>query len=634
MPKITPYKGNDTIRMGKSESDPKTYNARWWKSRSDRELAASVFGVVNFLKKNQGWRQNQAALFARLYGNLPIWNYLGINLSKLNAQYRFPAERPTLNVVQSCTDALVARMVQSKPKPMFITDAGDTVKRKTAKQLNKFVDGEFYQVDAYQLGEQVLRDACILGDGLLKVYEDDRGRVNAERVIPTEVFVDETDAMYGKPQQMFQLKIIDREVAAECYPEHRASVMAANPAYFDSSTEAQNSISSQIMIVEAWRLPSGYESGDGRHVIAIDNDILLKEEWTEMDFPFVKFPYAPRTLGFWAQGLAEQLMGLQSEINRLLYVAQQALHLCGVPKWLIEDGSKIVSAHVNNQIGGFIKYQGTPPVLQAFQCLPPEHYAQLERLVNYAYQQSGVSQLAAASKKPSGLNSGAAIREYDDLQADRFAFIQDRYQSFFLDLAKKMYRKAKMIAERDGSYSTIYPGKNTISKIELPLQDLDDDDFIIQAFPVSSLSKNPAQRKQQVIDDMQAGLIDPVEGRRLIDYPDLQQTMDLLIAPEERILQILDEIVEDGKYTPPDSTMDLVLAKRLVMQYYNKYMMGRVDPEKADLLRTFNTQIEVIQSAAAQPQAAPGMPGAPVAPQAVPEQPPVSPMIPNTQGAM
>lgn len=630
MPKITPYKGNDTIRVGKSESDPKTYNARWWKAKSDRELAASVFGVVNFLKKNQGWRQNQAALFARLYGNLPIWNYLGINLSKLNAQYRFPAERPTLNVVQSCTDALVARMVQSKPKPMFITDAGDTVKRKTAKQLNKFVDGEFYQIDAYQLGEQVLRDACVLGDGVLKVFEDDKGRVTAERVLCTELFVDETDAMYGKPQGMFQLKIMDRDVAAEVYPEHRSSVYAANPAYFDSSTEAQNSISSQIMIVEAWRLPSGYESGDGRHVIAIDNDILLKEEWTETDFPFVKFPYAPRTLGYWAQGLAEQLMGLQSEINRLLYVAQQALHLCGVPKWLIEDGSRIVSAHVNNQIGGFIKYQGTPPVLQSFQCLPPEHYAQLERLVNYAYQQSGVSQLAAASKKPSGLNSGAAIREFDDLQADRFAFIQDRYQSFFLDLAKKMYRKAKMIAERDGSYSTIYPGKNTISKIELPLQDLDDDDFIIQAFPVSSLSKNPSMRKQQVIDDMQAGLIDPAEGRRLIDYPDLQQTMDLLIAPEERLLQILDEIVEDGKYTPPDSTMDLALAKRLVLQYYNKYMMGKVDPAKADMLRTFNTQIEVIQQAAAQPP--PAMPVA--APQATPEPTPVSPMIPNVQGAI
>ena len=47
------------------------------------------------------------------------------------------------------------------------------------------------------------------------------------------------------------------------------------------------------------------------------------------------------------------------------------------------------------------------------------------------------------------------------------------------------------------------------------------------------------------------------EGRRLMNFPDLEQNEKLDNASEERIFKYLDAIVEDGKYTPPDSFMDL-----------------------------------------------------------------------------
>lgn len=636
MPKITPYEGKNEIRAGKpNDPDPKVSNGRWWTLSKETEMASSLFGVVRYLKETQGWRQHQAALYARLYGNLPIWNQLGVNMSKLNVQYRFPSERPTMNVVQSCVDSLVSRLVQSKPKPVFLTSGADYKKRRLAKQLNQFIDGEFYGAKAYEKGESVLRDASILGDGLLKIVETDRKRVGLERTLCTEVFVDESDGMYGSPQQMHQLKIVDRDVVAALYPGRHSAIMDASPAYFDSSTNNRDTIVSQIMCVESWHLPSSCDSDDGRHVIAIDGAILHDEKWEEEDFPFVKLAYAPRTLGYWAQGLPEQLMGIQNEINRLLYTIQVGLHLCGVPKWLIEDGSKIVSAHVNNEIGGFIKYQGTAPVLQSFQVFPPELYAQLDRLVNMAYQQPGISLLAAASQKPAGLNSGIAMREYDDIQSDRFACLMQRYEGFYLDAAGKMFRKAKKISERDGSYATIYPGENSIVKVDFPDEQLEADDFIIQAYPASALSKDPAQRKQEVIDLMQAGLIDPTEGRRQLDFPDLKQVEQLLNAPEERILKVLDQIIEDGLYTPPDPFMDLQKAKTLVVQYYNKFITEELEEGKAEMLRTFSTALDVLM---APPPAAP-MPGGPPmsggeAPQAVPEAPPVSQLLPNAAGGM
>jgi polyhydroxyalkanoate synthesis regulator phasin len=137
-------------------------------------------------------------------------------------------------------------------------------------------------------------------------------------------------------------------------------------------------------------------------------------------------------------------------------------------------------------------------------------------------------------------------------------------------------------------------------QIKFPKEKLEQDDFVIQVFPTSALSKNPAERKQDVIDLMQGGLIDPQEGRRLLDYPDLQQHEDLVNATEERILKVLDEMVEDGKYTPPDPSMDLQKAKVLVLQYINKYVPEQLPEKKRQLLDTFNVQIEELNQLAQQ----------------------------------
>lgn len=627
MPKITPYSGKDVIKVKtQTDPDPRVQNSRWWLEKSSKELAACVFSIAKYLRDRQAYRQQQAALFARLYSNLPIWNFRGVNLTKLNPQYKFPNERPTLNVVAMCIDALISRMVQSKPKPMFITNAGNYKKRRLAKDLNRFIDGEFYHCKVYEIGEQILRDAATLGDGFIKIMETDDKKVGIERKLCTQLFVDESDGMYGFPQQLHELELVDRDVLAGLFPEKKSAIMNAEAAYFDSSAESEGGIVSQVIVCESWHLKSTADSKDGRHVIAINNETLFDEkEFEDDDFPFVKLPYAPRTLGYFSQGIPERLMGIQNEINRLLYTIQQSLHLCGIPKWLVEDGSKVVSSHINNIIGGIIKYQGVMPELKVAQSVPQDLYMQLERLVQYAFNQEGISMLSAASQKPAGLDSGIALREYDDLQSDRFAYLSQRYERFYLDLASKMFDRARKIVDREGTYSTVYPGKTALHIIDFPIDELKDTEFIIQAYPVSALSKSPPDRKQEIIDLMQAGLIEPQEGRRLLDYPDLQQHEDLLNAPEERILMVLDAMIDDGEYSPPEPDMDLSLAKRLVVQYQNKYAQENLEEEKMDFLRQFSIQLDAMQMAAMPPpMSSPG-----ITPQAGPESQPISPIVPN-----
>jgi hypothetical protein len=322
-------------------------------------------------------------------------------------------------------------------------------------------------------------------------------------------------------------------------------------------------------------------------------------------------------------------MGTQSEINNILITISQSLKLVGVPRVFVEDGSKVVKSHLNNQIGAIVTYRGTKPVYEVAPCVPQELYAQLQRLVDYAYQQSGVSALSASSQKPAGLNSGEAIRSYDDLQSDRFASLAKRYDNVFVDLAYLITDKAKDIAERDKKYTTVYPNKNGTKEVDLPAASLLKDTYVIQCFDASSLPRDPAGRLEKVVEMMQSGLIDPQEGRRLLDYPDIEQVDKLANASEERILQILDEIVDEGKFTPPDPFMDLALAEKLSTQYYNLYSSAKLEEEKCELLRNFFSQIQAMKQAAMPP---PPM-DAGAAPMAVPEAPPTSELIPNVPAA-
>lgn len=629
MPKITASKRGqrDTIVVKTKDSGLASGVTSWWKAASKDERARQMLASACFLKEQQQYRYRQAAIYSRLYSNMPLMGWVGTNMSRMGMTAQLPMDRPTMNVIQSCIDTLVSRLTQSRPRPVFLTDNADYKQRRLAKQMNDFIQGEFYQTHMPTLGRRMLLDAAVIGDGAIKGFRTQDNKVGLERVLCTELLVDQNDGLYGSPRQMYQFSLVDRDVMKEMFGD-TGKVDSAEQAFPDNGGDSSRSVSDQVMVVEGWHLPSGPKANDGMHVIACTSGSILDEEWKKQKFPFVFMKYAERMLGFWGQPLTEQLMGTQVEINKLLITISSSINLVGVPRVFVEDGSKVVSAHLNNQVGTIVKYAGTKPIYEVAPCMPAEVYQQLQRLVDYAYQQSGISALAAASQKPAGLDSGTALREYDDLQSDRFASLAKRWDEMHIEAADLIVDLAIDIAEDEGKYQTVFPSKDGTREIDLPdIKILKEDPFVIQSFDASSLPRDPAGRLQKIVEMIQAGMISLGEGRRLLDYPDLEQQSKLAIAAEERILQYLDKIVEDGDYNPPDPFMDLQLADQLCTQYYNLYMAADLEEEKADLLRTFSTQtkalIQQMQAPAAQ------MP----TPQAAPMAAPQSPMIPNAPGA-
>jgi len=607
----------------------------WWLEKDAGARSRQLFATVAYLKQAQQFRQRQAAQFARLYGGHSLYSFVGSNLSKMDQISTLAPNRPTFNLISSVVDTLVSRLTQSRPTPVFLTDNGDYKERNLAKKLNDFVQGEFYRTKAYEIAEFILTDALVQGTGVLKILETMDKKVGIERVLLTELFVDIQESAFGDPRRMYQVKLMDRSVLESAFPKHKAKAENAEKATIDSSAQTAQSVADLVMVVEGWALPSGENTNDGWHSICCSEGELFSEPWKKQKFPFVFLHHKKRQLGFWSQGTAEALLGTQLELNSLLDTISKSIKLVGVPRVFVEEGSKVSKASFQNKVGVIIPYRGTAPVFAVSQSNAPELYEERARLIQFGFEQEGLSMLSATSQKPSGLNSGEAQRVYQDINSDRFAALERRYTNFFVDLAYQIIDKAIDISDRDGSYTTIFVDRRTGTKeIELPDIKLLKDPFVIQAFVQSSLPKEPAGRLQKITEMIQSNMITIQEGRRLLDFPDLGQIETLANASEERIFAQLDEIIENGNYEGPDQWTNLDKATEIVTQYINLYSTCKLEEEKMQMLRDYFAEIQDLRMAM-MPQPTmgmeQGMPG--IENQlAVPQPLPQSPMLP--QGGM
>lgn len=611
----------------KKKSEAKQF--KWWLATSDQDLVAQVLATTEYLKRTNAYRVRQASIFSRLFSGKPLYNFTVSN-GVLDSSNQLPLGRPTANVCYSCTDTLVSLISQDRPKPVFLTDGGHYKEQKLAKEANSFIQGEFFRLNVYELSAEALRDACALGDGLLKISRKD-DRVCLERVLETELLVDFNDAYYGKPTQLLQLKLVDRSVIAAMFPDKADIIAGAQGGNVDTSPRSTQTVADQFVISEAWHLPSGKDTDDGRHVIVCSQGIILDEPWTKPKFPFVKLAYNKNLVGYFSQGLIEILMPTQMEIYRNLIVASQAIELMGVPRIYIDEMSKILETSFNNRIGTIIKGRGPAPQFLNAISNQPEIYQWIQWNIQNAYQMSGISSMAAQAKKEPGLNSGEAIREANDLQSARFAALERRYQNFFVELAYQIIDCAKDIAEDTGYYSTVYPGKDGTREVDFKNISKLKDTFVIQCFNESALPKDPAGRQAKLSEMLAAGEIQIQEFRRLSNFPDLEQSDRLAAALEERILHALDQIVDQGEknyasIAPDPFILDPSdLATTLTVNYINLYATLNLEEEKMQVLRDFFAQIQALKAQANPPpmQTQPNN-----VTQLPPPQPPTAPISP------
>jgi len=604
-------------------------SAKWW-TLPDDQAHQSLISLVNYIKDNQSYRQDQHLLYNKMYSNK--------NMAGLTAdQYARDTSKGklTYNVSKSCVDTVFSKIGKNKPRPMFLTEDGDYSLRRKAELLSQYMEGEFERTKVYDHGGQSCKDALIFGTGALKIFIDTNDmQIKVERVLTAELIIDDAEAMYGCPRQMHQEKQVDRDVLMEMFPKHKSKIQEANPVSQKSYTA---SMADNVLVTESWRLPSSSTASDGKHTIAIDGATLFSEQYNKSYFPFAFLRWNSDVIGFWGVGLCEELTGIQSEINKTIKTISKSLELMSNPRVYIESSSNVNHKDLTNSIGGIIKYTGTLPSQATPAAVNPELYQYLETLYSKAYEITGVSRLSANSQKPAGLDSGVALREYQDIESERFQIFGQQYQQFYIDIAhqmidlsKELYDLNKKKRQKDPEYKRelevkISHSRNSakfIKKIKWKDVDMDEDQYELSIFPVSQLPQTPAGKLAYIQDLMKGNLIPVEEGLKLLDFPDLDSYMQRANADIDNTERILEAMIDTGTYQPPEPFMNLPLAQKITQQTYLRARCDNLSEDRLELLREFMADIQELLNPAPDPSAAPPalppIPGGPMMPPGAP----------------
>lgn len=587
-------------------------DTRWYLPEYEDDRARKLSTVASALWENDYARRENYLRYWSLYSNLPL---LGLSPRRYTQRNVSSARTIlSLNVVSSCSDAFVARLTNQQPRVSYTTTGGDWDMQERAKSLETFTDGQFYETDLYQTAPQVALDCAIFGTGTLKIYADDDGEnehITLERILPWETFVDDEEAYGGRPRCRYQRRYVDRLVAMAEFPDVAEQLaMVSREAGDNDEYEQDNQYTDTILLIEGWHLPSRAGAGDGRHTIVCGQDLVVFDEpWDKAYFPFVDLYRQKPQCGIWGRGLGEELQGIQFELNTITNMIRQAIRMSGTVRWLVPNGSNVNTQYISDLIGSIIRFDGAPPEPITPPAVSAEVYSERDRLVQRAYEMTGISQMSAASQAPATLTSGKALETYTNIESERFSVAFRQYQHFFLQVGRQIISLAREIGQRNPAYKVKAVGKGKMMEVVRWADiHLEEDEYIVRPHPTNAFAQDPAARLQQVLDLMNSGTLDPKTGRRLLDgIPDLEEEDSYEYASYNLTMQMVDAILKEGDFNPPEPFMDLQDSIKRFQFAYLKARQSNVPEERLDLMRRW---IEMAHQMMAPPPPPPGPPPA------------------------
>lgn len=605
----------------------------WWLEPTDA-VHESVFSAVRAIWDQQATRRESLLEYSRLY-RPPV--------TLIDSSSR---DRVRLNVCRMAVDTLSSKIAKSKPKASVTTDGGNWSQQRRAKRLDKFGYGALLQMKAYAKGRRIFRDCCVKDIGVAKFYREGATILMA-RVRPEDLLVDEVDGLNGEPRCYYQRAAVHREVLkahVQSWPlekgftekERDALILAISEA--DAPTERPDDIDSTDMsefveVREAWHLP-GVEAErgkdtDGRHVMCISTGTLTDEPYYRCRPPFSFMRFGEAEEGFYGVGVVESQVDWQRSINTKLRRINKALNLMASPQYWEQSiapsqSTGIAAArpldHITNEIGILIRSARKPELLNTGVVVPPQLFDSLQWDIRQALESVGVNELNVSAKKPTGIDSGVGLRELDDIGSERFILVGQMLEEFYVDATEQVFELAEEAAAAGEPITIQAEGRGGIKLLEWDQVKLDRKEFVVKAFPTSSLPSTPAARKQAVTEMQGAGWIDSLEARRLMDMPDLESSNNVALAARDDIEAEIERILEDGdeeelpEPRPPEPYQDLEYGLKRFQSAYLRARNSGVPEERLAMLREWMAQAEDLLASSQPP--APAAPVGPPAPDA------------------
>lgn len=570
----------------------------WW-LQSGPELAQAIWDHIEALE------ENQILWFDRYLKHEYMYRNDGVE--GLDWRLR---DRPgrhagwgmmTMNATQSVVDTVAAIIAQNRARPIVQTDGADWSDQNKARKFSRFLEGQWNLNKVHVEELRVAYDGLKHGTGAMKVYECD-GKVGIEHVPIYDLRWDEREGRNGEIRSIHQLRWVDAYwLAAQDFVDGDEKALELISEQMSKANECRLGFDDQehgtVLVVESWRI-------GGKHTWTIDGHTLFEEDWTMDRLPFVFFRWREQRPGFAGQGLVQELVPLQIELNRLNKVIQANQKMFGNPMWLVAQNSGISAEDINGVPGQVLTHrpgQFSRPELVVPQTVAAEVYAQEEKTYTRMFEKAGVSRHSAFGTKDPSLHSGIAIREAVDVETQRFAIPSQMLQDFRVELAELTLQVAKRVYQRQGKLKVTYNEGDFVRTIDWSEADITDKPYHITVQTASILSRTMAGRKQDVIDFVQAGIFSLDDARKLINHPDVTREMDIQNSAAEHAAWVIDQL-SDGKIPSVEPDMNLQLTIQQVIAERLRAIRGNAPAEiQENMLRwTSRAQFVLSQSAMAQ----------------------------------
>jgi hypothetical protein len=602
------------------------------------DAGPAMINQVGAIQGQQGGIRQRNYRAAKLYGghgfisagrfSSSMGQQWGVN----NGGYFGSYTSPRYNLIYSMVNTVLARLIApGLPGVRILTNEAEWDLQERAQLLERWIEGIFYQCGTEEQAIMALKDALVFGNGFIKASTDADGRIVNERMFPESVWTEMFDGKDGRPRTIYQNDLIDRDVLLAKFPEAEEDILKAQT-FETKGYDSMRAGSRSVAFYESWHLPSSEKRGDGINLYAIEGKVLRMREWKRKKAPIAQIKFDDLLTGYLGRGMAELLYPHQAALSAIQRAEYYAWSQVALPRLWINIRSKINEMHMmSSRSSGIMRGIGDPPQVLNWSATHPDFVGYKGWVISSAHEFMGISQMSASGMKPPGLNSGAAQREYMDIQVERFAVLAHKWEKFWVDIANCDIDEANDsydAANEDGAANLAVRAQDGFTKtIKWSQAKMDRDVFWLKAYPVSSLPHSPAGRLAMVSELMQANLITREEGLKLLKFPDLDETLAMENAMQDYADKNAWVILRKGEMPPYDSIVNLQLSVTTLQKMATKAMNGGLSRDS----KPINNARQWLLGAKAQLQAAmpppPALP-APAGPTAKGPPPPVNTEMP------
>jgi hypothetical protein len=514
--------------------------------KRNSELYRYVLDQTGKLKTYQGSRREKYRWNLMLYedtASLDLDNVrssVTVGFRRTNTQHNTTPDL-SFNCIKSTIDTLQSMVEERGVRPFLNLKKGQYREVKIAKILQYYIDQYFEKIGLAKIVSDVFKHSAIFDTGVIRINGKE-----IENVLPWQVYTDPAEELYGKPTKLYYER--------KNFPTSLV---------IDKIKEGQEAVT----FGEYWDLKKKiyvrfYESGE-MYSESYDNEI-----------PFLKMYYASPILKG-CNSVTDQLRSIQFEINFLLNAVKDASQKTNVNSVFMPKGAFVGAKKLSNGVGQIIEYDATrlnsaPLTVATPPFADPEYMKTFEELKANAAELSGVSQLAQASLKPAGINSGKGLQTLEDIQAGRFESIFRSVVKLYTDLTVlfiKLQPDDELVLPEDNIRSNCTWGevKQLMDKMK------------IQFCGTDSISKDPATKAQVIQMYIQSGLVPQEMISQLLEVPDLDTTYSVMQNSWNSVQTVIDRCLFEDVYEIPPFVNFLLLSKEIVN---TQMLLFVADPEK------------------------------------------------------